>query len=190
MTSNKSAPGPSGVGFKLLKWAHFTRPDYLPFLFNLCLDSGTHLWKTATIVMVNKLQKPDYSVPKAYHPIALMECTSKLLKKIVTKRFNSDIQGFNLLSMSQFGSQPHHNAIDAVACLVYQIQGTLVTGHVGALLLFDISGFFDNINPLRTHSILHNKGFPPNVCEWTLSFLTGREASIKMENYVSIFSDP
>jgi len=103
-TSNKSAPRLSGFGYKLLKWAHATRPDYLPFLFNLCLDSGTHPWKMATIVMVNKPQKPNYSVPKAYHPIALMECTSKLLEKIVTKCLNADIQAFNLLPMSQFGS--------------------------------------------------------------------------------------
>ena len=103
-TSNKSAPRLSGFGYKLLKWAHATRPDYLPFLFNLCLDSGTHPWKMATIVMVNKPQKPNYSVPKAYHPIALMECTGKLLEKIVTKCLNADIQAFNLLPMSQFGS--------------------------------------------------------------------------------------
>ena len=135
--------------------------------------------------MVNKLQKPDYSIPKAYQPIALMECTGKLLKKIVAKCFNTEIQAFNLLPMPQFGSRPHHNAVDAVVCLVHRIQGTLATRHVGALLLFDISGFFDNVNPARACSVLHNKGFPPNVCEWMLFFLMGREASIKIESYVS-----
>jgi len=37
-------------------------------------------------------------------------------------------------------------------------------GNVGTLLLFDISGFFDNINPLRMEEIFRNRGFPPNVC--------------------------
>jgi hypothetical protein len=102
--SNKSVPEPSGVRYKLLKWAHTARPDYLPYLFNLCLNSGTHLWKVATIIIVNKPQKPDYSIPKAYHPIALMECTGKLLEKIVAKCLNTNIQEFDLLLMSQFGS--------------------------------------------------------------------------------------
>ena len=75
--------------------------------------------------------------------------------------------------------------MDAVACLVYKIQGTIKTGHAGALILFDISGFFDNINPLCAVSILHNKGFPENICEWALSFLTGRVASIKIGDFTS-----
>jgi hypothetical protein len=76
-----------------------------------------------------------------------MECTSKLLKKIVTKWINSDIKQYDLLPMTQFRSQPHYNAIDMVAYLVHKIQGTIKMGYAGALLLFNISGFFDNINP-------------------------------------------
>jgi hypothetical protein len=136
-------------------------------------------------MMVNKPNKPDYSVLKAYCPITLMECTGKLLEKIITKCINTDIEAHDLLPMMQFGSCPHHNAIDMVAGLVYKIQGTIKTGHAGALLLFNISGFFDNINPQHTIAILCNKGFPPMVCECTLSFLTEREVSIKIGDYSS-----
>jgi hypothetical protein len=135
--------------------------------------------------MVNKLQKPNYSIPKAYRPVALMECTRKLLEKIVTKCFNNNIQQHDLLPITQFRSCPNHNAIDTVTCLVHKIQGTLKTNHVAALLLFNISGFFDNINPECVAAILHNLGFPRNVCDWILSFLMGREVSIHIENYVS-----
>jgi hypothetical protein len=166
------------MGYKILKWAHMAQPNYLPHLFNLCLDSGTHLWKLATIIMVNKPQKLDYSVLKAYCPIALVECTGKLLKKIITKQFNQDIERYNLLPMTQFGSRPHHNTIDTVICLIHKIQGTLKIGHAATLLLFDILGFFDNIKPEWATIILHNLGFPSNVCDWMLSFLMGREASI------------
>ena len=75
--------------------------------------------------------------------------------------------------MSQFGSRPAHSAIDAVATLVHRIQATHTTNNAGALLLFDISGFFDNINPQRTVHTLQLRGFPTNICDWTLSFLTG-----------------
>jgi len=55
-TAAHTAPGPSGVGYKLLKWAHEARPDYLPHLLNLCLNTGYHPWKTVTVVMINKPQ--------------------------------------------------------------------------------------------------------------------------------------
>jgi hypothetical protein len=99
-TAAHTAPGPSRVGYKLLKWAHAARPDYLPHLLNLCLNLGYHLWKTATVVMINKPQKLDYTVPKAYRLIALLKCTGKLLEKIVTKHINFDIEQHDLLPMT------------------------------------------------------------------------------------------
>jgi hypothetical protein len=56
---------------------------------------------------------------------------------------------------------------------------------VGALLLFDISGFFDNINPKQVTQILQNKGFPANICDWTLLFLSDCKASLKIGPYES-----
>lgn len=103
-----------------------------------------------TVVAINKPFKPDYSKPKAYQPISLIECAGKLLEKIVTKQINDNIQAHDLLPMTQFGSRPHHLAVDAAATLVHWIQATCAAKCVGALLLFDISGFFDNVNPART----------------------------------------
>lgn len=117
--SNSSAPGISRIGYKILKWAHSIRPDALTLLFNLCLESGTHPWKHAKVVVINKPNKPDYSLLKAYHPISLLECTGKLLEKVVTKRFNWDIKEHRLIPMTQFGSHPKHNAVDVVATLVH-----------------------------------------------------------------------
>jgi hypothetical protein len=120
-TTNWSAPGPSGIGYKLLKWAHTANPTAIPDLLDRCLREGIHPWKKATVVVINKPQKPDYSIPKVYRPIALMECVGKLLEKIITKRINANIERFNLLPMTQFGSRPHHSTIDAVATLVHKI---------------------------------------------------------------------
>ena len=57
-----------------------------------------------TIVTINKPGKPDYSVPKAHQPVSLLECTGKLLEKIVANRFQRDIKAHQLMSKSQFGS--------------------------------------------------------------------------------------
>jgi len=152
--SAKSAPSPSGVGYTLLKWAHATCPKVLADIFNLCLATGTHPWHHATVVTLNKPNKLDYSNPKAYCLISLLECIGKVLEKIVAKRFNCNIEAFDLLPMTQFGSQRHHTAMDTAAVLTHRIQATRASGHTGTLILFNISGFFDNINLQRAVHIL------------------------------------
>ena len=113
------------------------------------LDLGVHLWKLAMVVVINKPHKPNYSTPKAYWPISLLECTAKLLEKIVATQFNNDIIQHKLIPMSQFGSRLQHYAVDTASVLIHRIQATKQTNHARALILFDISGFFDNINPER-----------------------------------------
>jgi hypothetical protein len=97
--SDSSALGPSGIGYRLLKWAHAVEPTALSHVFNLSLFAGNHPWKHATVVILNKLNKPHYSLTKAYRPISLLECTAKLLEKIITKRVNADIISTNLVML-------------------------------------------------------------------------------------------
>ena len=84
-TSNKSAPGSSGISYKLLKWAYKAWPDRFISIFNAAISLGYHPWKEALVVVVPKPNKPNYSLPKAYRPISLLECCGKLLEKIVAK---------------------------------------------------------------------------------------------------------
>jgi hypothetical protein len=112
---------PAGLGTTLLKWAHSASLDTLTHIFNLSLFTGRHPWKPLTVVILNKPNKPDYSHAKAYHPISLLECTAKLMKKIIAKQVNNDIDKFALLSTFQFGSHPKHIAIDTIATLVHCI---------------------------------------------------------------------
>jgi hypothetical protein len=76
------------------------------------------------VLVLNKPQKLDYSVSKAYCPISLLECTGKALEKIIANRINANILNFNILPATQFGFRPHHNTIDAVTTLVHRIQAT------------------------------------------------------------------
>jgi len=61
-TSNLSAPGISGINYKLLKWAFQSRPDRFLEIFNAAISYGCHPWKEALVVVIPKPNKPDYSV--------------------------------------------------------------------------------------------------------------------------------
>jgi len=124
------------------------------------------------VVVLNKPNKPDYSQAKAYRPISLLECTGKLMEKIVVKWVNIDIETNQLIPMLQFRLRLHHTTINAVAILVHCIQAMHATGNIGTLLLFNISGFFDNINMGCITQVFHDKSFPAHLCNWIKSFLT------------------
>jgi len=124
------------------------------------------------VVVLNKPNKPNYSQAKAYQPISLLECAGKLMEKIIAKRVNVNIETNQLIPMMQFGSKPYHTIVDAIATLVHHIQAMQATSNIGALLLFNISGFFDNVNTGCIMQVFHNKGFPAHLCNWIKFFLT------------------
>jgi hypothetical protein len=143
-TSNSSAPGPSGHNYKLIKWAFAATPTQFQSLFEACLQLGHHLkeWKSATITVVLKPGKDDYSLLKCYHLVALLECVGKLLKKIMVKHLMHDITALHLIPTTQFGARSFSSTIDAGLCLTHNVETAHTLGGVCRSLLFDIQGFF------------------------------------------------
>ena len=184
-TSNKSAPGSSGIGYSLLKWAFKARPDRFVTIFNASISLGYHPWKEALVVIVPKPHKPNYTLPKAYRPISLLECCGKLLEKIIARRILSDAHTYDILPNSQFGSRDYHCATDAALCLVHHTQAAVKCHFVASVILFDISGFFDNINIERITQIFRNLGFAPNLCTWVQSFLSDRQVRLSFNGFKS-----
>ena len=177
-TSNKSAPGPLGIGYKLLKWAHAASPSRLPHLFNSSIALSYHPWKEATVIPIPKPNKPDYRLAKAYRPVSLMECCGKLLEKIVARRILLDTNHYQLLPPTQFGSRDYHCTTDACLSLVHSVQSCTKAGYVAAAILFDIQGFFDNLHVDRLIHLVRILGFDPLLCSWVCSFLTDRRVSL------------
>ena len=171
-TSNKLAPGPTGITYKLLKWCHSASPTQLISLFNATVLWGHHPWRCTTVIPIPKPSKPDYRLAKAYQPISLLECCGKLLKKIIMKWILLDAARFNLLPSQQFGSHDYHTATDMVLSMTHTVQTCIKTGHVAGLLLFDIQGFFDNLHVDRLVHIFSLLRFAPSLCNWVRSFLT------------------
>ena len=176
--SNKSAPGPSGITYKLLKWCHSAAPSHLTSIFNTAISLGHHPWRSAIVVPIPKPSKIDYRVAKVYRPISLLECCGKLLEWIVSKRVLLDAARFQLFPPHQFGSHNYHTASDAVLSMVHTVQTCIKAGRVAALLLFDIQGFFDNLHVNHLVHIFRILRFAPSLCDWVRSFLTDRRITL------------
>jgi hypothetical protein len=186
-TSNKSAPGTSGIGWHLLKRGWAAVKDHLTSIYNACFLLGHHLawWREAKVVVIPKPDKPDYSLPKAHHPISLLETMSKLLEKAVAKRMQHDIVKHELIQANQFGGRAHSLCLDAGLALIHDVQEAHRRGLKCGILLFDVRGFFDNVNHGRMMAILENLGYAPELVRWSKAFLKDRKVRLSFNNVIA-----
>jgi hypothetical protein len=72
---------------------------YFNSLFGVLGITGYHptYWQQATTVIVPKPGKPNYSIPKAYRPVALLNCVGKILEKLIANRLAYMAEKHNLL---------------------------------------------------------------------------------------------
>ena len=113
------APGPDEITNRILKKNFGSLQTHLLALARACLDTGyfpSTFKKTLTIVL-RKPNKPDYTKPNAYRPIAL-ECTiGKILESIITELLSYLIETHDLLPANHFGARPQRTTEDAMMVL-------------------------------------------------------------------------
>jgi hypothetical protein len=185
--SSRSAPGQSGHSWSIIKWTWEADPTRVTNLLSECLKAGHHpkQWREAVVCVIPKPNRADYTLAKNFRPISLLECLGKLLEKIVAKLIYRDMSKHALVPTTQFGGRNASSTLDAGLALVHDIQSAHQAGLKCGLLLFDIQGFFDNINHDRLVSTLTNLGFAPELVSWCSSFLENRTVRLRFNGRTS-----
>jgi hypothetical protein len=98
------------------------------------------------MVVIPKPNKPDYSNPKAYHPIALLNYLGKVLEKLMATRLSSMSESQNLLYPDQIGGRPQRSAIDALMALVHDVDMVKSRNLTSAALFLDVRVACDNVS--------------------------------------------
>lgn len=93
------APGVSGIPNRFLRCVAPHIIDSLTRLFQACFDLGYYprFFKEANTVILKKPNKPNYSEPKAYRPIALLDTLGKALETVISKRLAGLAESYSLL---------------------------------------------------------------------------------------------
>ena len=101
------ALGPDGVANIVFQCCRVLT-DYLLPLFNAVINLRTCYdpWHEFIMVILQKPSKPDYSIPKAYRPITLLNTTAKILSAIVADHTSFILETHNLLPSTHFGGCP------------------------------------------------------------------------------------
>ena len=146
--SSKKAPGPDGISFAIIQKAYEAIPQIFNQVYSQLIKAGYHLkcWRQGTEVILKKPGKPDYSKPKAYRIITLLNCLGKVAEKIMTTRLSYLGQITDLLDCDQTEGRKQMSAIDAVLALTHDIESARNRGEVLSCLLLDVKGAFDHVS--------------------------------------------
>ncbi|KAF5313929.1 hypothetical protein D9619_013084 [Psilocybe cf. subviscida] len=186
--SANTAPGYSQVTYQCIQWAWSSHKgkQYTLLLMRKCLQVGHHprSWRKAVAVALRKPNKPDYSNPRAYRLITLLECMGKILERIVARRLTYLAGRYDLIPPGQFGGRSSSSTTDALLTFVNDIQSAWNHGYATSALTFDIKGYFDFVNHKRLLVELRRKKVPLVYIKWTASFLEGREAAVCLDGKI------
>ena len=147
---SNSAPGHSQISYQVLKWAwnNKSSQEHITALIQKCLCKGYHpkAWRKAVAVAIRKPNKPDYSNPRAYRLITLLECLAEILERIVANCLTFLAGKLNLIPTNQFSGQSNSSTNDALISFITDVQTTWNHGKVTSALTFNIKGYFDFVN--------------------------------------------
>jgi hypothetical protein len=96
------------------------------------------IWCITIEIALLKPGKTDYSEPRAYCLIQLLECIGKVLEKIIADRLTYFLNKHTLNLFSQFGARKGSSTTDAALTFTHDIQTAHNKGLVTSALAIDI----------------------------------------------------
>ena len=129
-------------------------------------------FKEAESVVIPKPKKSDYTTPKAYRPIALLNTLGKLLTKVLASRLQYDANKHDLLHPGQFGGVQKHATTDVALILMDTIVKARERGHHTSVLALDIAQFFPSLNHRVMFIVLTKLGFNSKIANFVIAFFS------------------
>ena len=113
--------------------------------------------------MLRKPSKPDYSDPKAYRVISLLNCLGKVSERILAQRLGYLAETTSLLHPSQIGGRKKKSAIDAALLLANEVELNHQSKKKISVLFLDIKGAFDHVAKNQLLAVLQRLRLPSSL---------------------------
>ena len=114
-------------------------------LCNLSLHNGVFLTllKQALVLPILKTNNLDPDVASSYRPISNLPYISKVIERVVARRFSSHLSHSSLLPAAY---RPFHSTETAVLSVHNDVARSIDNGQVSLLVLLDLSAAFDTVD--------------------------------------------
>ena len=183
------APGSDGIPNRIWRHiGHLIIPD-LNRIFNSSLHLNyypKHFQNSITIV----LRKPkgqdqkDYSLPKSYRPIALLNTIGKILESVIASRIGFLVEKYQLLPKLHIRGKKGRSTEEALNDIIEKVYAGWNKDQVASLLMLDISGVY---NYVCQNGLLHNlrkRKIKPEIVGLIASFSSDRTTTMKTNEYI------
>lgn len=142
-------------------------------------------WSSWYTVVLRKPGKPNYGIPKAYRPIALLNTIGKLLAAIVTEDIVFFTEKYSLLPANHFGGRPGRTTTDSMHLVVNRIKNVWRQHRVTVMLFLDIEGVFPNaVNDRLIHN-MRKRRVPEEYIMFVERMLQNCCTKLKFDDYES-----
>lgn len=182
------APGPNGVSnCVFLKCANLLVPYMAPlFRATFTLEIYPEEWKRSSTIVLRKPGRPDYSLPKAYRPITLLDTMAKILSSCVADELIYITEQHNLLAATHFGGRPGRATTDSLHLLTKFITDAWASKEAFVSLLFlDVKAAFPSVVVAKLLHNLRAKGIPQEYVNWYRRRLENRSTHLVFDDYQS-----
>ena len=186
--SQDKAPGPNGVPNRVLRACEWHAVHHIRSLFQACLNTGfqPRRFNAAATVMIRKPgTQRDYTDPKAYRPVALLDTLGKALESIVSDRIRFAVEKYATLPKTQMGARKQRS-VDTALSLVTEKVHTIWSGdrsRVASLLCLDVAGAFDNVSHERLLYNMRKRRVLGALLNWVADFLKERRTTLSIAGY-------
>lgn len=159
----------------------------LVWIFNSSITTGycPKHFRESIIISLRKPNKPHYSIPKAYRPIALLNTMGKVMESIIATRLSFATETHNLLPRSHFGGRRGTSSEHALHFIMERIHSAWAAKKVATLLLLDATGVFDNVSHPRLFHNLRKRCIGGFTLDWIASFLSDRYTTLKLVDHTT-----
>jgi len=100
---------------------------------------------------------------------------SKVVEKVVDGRLSEHIRRYRLLPVRQSVYRPFHSTETAVVSIHNDMISVVDQGHIGALVLLDVSAAFDTVDHSILMDVLRRRfGIDGSALRWVAEFLSNR----------------
>ena len=184
-SSSSSSPGPDTIPNSFYKHFNVNNLKALLSFYNYIFENGfPHQWRESHIIPILKPMKPPREAA-SYRPIALTNCMSKIMEKMINCRLQHFLEHQNYYSPHQSGFRATHSTTDAIIRLEYSASYALLTGQYCIAVFLDIAGAFDSVWHYGLLRKIRDIGLKGYLAEFIKHFLNLRRICVKVGGFVS-----
>jgi hypothetical protein len=143
-------------------------------------------WKKSSTIVLRKPGRPDYSLPKAYRPITLLDTMAKLLSSCVANDLTYIAEQHQLLPPTHFGGRPGRSTTDSLHLLTKFITDAWASKDQFVSVLFlDVKAAFPSVIVKRLLHNLRIARIPEEYISWYERRLANRTTTLSFDDFQS-----